>query len=151
MGDRVPIAIGLPMTLALRRTSPQPAVASVQLRESRKTPSISSIGLAFFRRGNSFKTALTSLRKGGALTLVGNLSPTLEFPLQVAVTREITVYGSCASAGEYPACLQMIARGAIEVDSLISAAAPLREGAEWFERLYRREPGLMKVILQPGV
>ena len=39
--------------------------------------------------------------------------------------------------------------GAIKVDPLISAVAPLREGAEWFNRLYTREPGLMKVILQP--
>jgi L-iditol 2-dehydrogenase len=27
--------------------------------------------------------------------------------------------------------------------------APLEEGAAWFDRLYRREPGLMKVVLRP--
>jgi len=27
--------------------------------------------------------------------------------------------------------------------------APLEEGASWFDRLYRHEAGLMKVILQP--
>ena len=80
--------------------------------------------------------------KGGALGLVGNLSPTLDFPLQQAVTREITLYGSCASNGEYPACLDMIARGGIDVDSLISAVAPLSEGASWFERLYNARTGL---------
>jgi L-iditol 2-dehydrogenase len=95
------------------------------------------------------KTAIASLRKGGSLTLVGNISPAVEIPLQSVVTRQITLHGSCASAGEYPACLDLIARGAIRVDSMISASAPLTEGPEWFHRLYNKEPNLMKVILLP--
>jgi L-iditol 2-dehydrogenase len=93
--------------------------------------------------------AIQCLRKGGALTLVGNLAPTAEFPFQSVVTRELTLYGSCASRGEYPACLDMIARGAINVDALISAVVPLAEGASWFRRLYDGEPGRLKVILRP--
>jgi L-iditol 2-dehydrogenase len=65
------------------------------------------------------------------------------------VTRQIRLQGSCASNGEYPACIELMATGAIKVDPLISAVAPLAEGANWFDRLYRREPGLMKVILRP--
>lgn len=93
--------------------------------------------------------AARSLRKGGMLALVGNVAPKIEFPLQVAVTRELSVHGTCASAGEYPAVLDMLARGALQPDALISACAPLSEGAAWFDRLYRKEPGLMKVVLQP--
>lgn len=95
-------------------------------------------------------SAMRSLRKGGTLTLVGNLSPEITFPLQAAVTREITLYGSCASAGEYPRCLDLIASGAIDVAPLISAIAPLADGAAWFDRLYNKEPGLMKVMLSPN-
>jgi L-iditol 2-dehydrogenase len=95
------------------------------------------------------KTAEAVLRKGGTLTLVGNFSPTVDWPLQSVVTREISVYGSYISCGEYPACLEMMASGAINVDALISATAPLAEGAAWFKRLYDKEPGLMKVILTP--
>ncbi|CAB1064191.1 2,3-butanediol dehydrogenase, R-alcohol forming, (R)- and (S)-acetoin-specific (EC [Olavius sp. associated proteobacterium Delta 1] len=97
----------------------------------------------------SLKTALNSLRKGGALTLIGNLKPEVDLALQTVVTGEINVRGSCASRGDYPACLDMIARGAINVDALISATAPLSEGAQWFERLYQKEKGLIKVILTP--
>jgi L-iditol 2-dehydrogenase len=93
--------------------------------------------------------AVCSARKGGSVTLIGNLSARVEFPLQRCVTREITLYGSCASCGEYPECLQAIANGEINLAPLISAVAPLDQGAEWFERLYRREPGLIKVILAP--
>jgi L-iditol 2-dehydrogenase len=93
--------------------------------------------------------ALRCVRKGGSVTLVGNVAPKIEFPLQIAVTRELSIYGSCASRGEYPACLDMLGRGELKAEPLISAAAPLSEGANWFDRLYRKEPGLMKVLLKP--
>ncbi len=97
----------------------------------------------------AFKTAVACVKRGGRVSLVGNLSPEVPFPLQAVVTREITLIGSCASAGEYARAVELVANGAIRVDPLISAIAPLAEGPHWFERLYRREPGLMKVILQP--
>ncbi len=95
------------------------------------------------------KTAIDSLRKGGSLTLVGNLKSQIEFPLQAAVTRQLSVFGSCASNGEYPVCLDLIEKGKVNVDALISQVAPLSEGADWFKKLYHKEPGLMKVILVP--
>lgn len=94
-------------------------------------------------------TAINAVRRGGTVTLIGNLSPTVEMPLQTIVTRQLRLLGSCASAGEYRECIDLMATGVINVDPLISAIAPLNEGAEWFSRLYAREPGLMKVILQP--
>ncbi len=95
------------------------------------------------------KLALDSVRKGGAVTLVGNVTPTIELGLQSVVTRQIRLQGSCASSGEYPACISLISRGAIRVDQLISAVAPLEDGPSWFHRLYEREPGLLKVVLEP--
>jgi L-iditol 2-dehydrogenase len=93
--------------------------------------------------------AIDLTRKGGTVTLVGNLAPEIKFPLQKVVTRQIKVQGSCASAGEYPLCLELIASGKIKVDPLISKVAPLEEGNDWFHRLYNKEAGLMKVILKP--
>jgi L-iditol 2-dehydrogenase len=95
------------------------------------------------------KLALDSVKKGGAVTLVGNVAPTIELGLQWVVTRQLRVQGSCASSGEYPACISMMARGAIVVEPLLSAVAPLEDGASWFQRLYRRDPGLLKVVLEP--
>jgi L-iditol 2-dehydrogenase len=93
--------------------------------------------------------AIDCARKGGTVTLIGNLSPEVKFPLQKVVTRQLTIQGSCASAGEYPLCLELIASGQIKVDPLISRVAPLEDGNEWFHRLYNKEAGLMKVILKP--
>ena len=93
--------------------------------------------------------SIHAVRKGGSVVMVGNLAPEVELPLQSVVTREISLFGTCASAGEYPKCIELMANGSIQVDALISAKASLEEGPEWFERLYGREPGLMKVILEP--
>lgn len=93
--------------------------------------------------------AVEAVRMGGRVVLVGNLSPKIELALQSVVTRQVTLLGSCASQGEYPECLDLIARKRVNVDSFISARAPLSEGAAWFDRLYRQEPDLMKVILEP--
>ncbi len=93
--------------------------------------------------------AVDFTRKGGTITLVGNLSAEVKFPLQKVVTRQLKVQGSCASAGEYPLCLELISSGKIKVDQLISKVAPLEDGNEWFQRLYNKEAGLMKVILKP--
>jgi L-iditol 2-dehydrogenase len=93
--------------------------------------------------------ATRCVRKGGTLVLIGNVTPRVEVDLQAIVTRELSLLGTCASSGEYPACLALLARGTIRVEDLITAVAPLEEGPSWFARLYAREPGLVKVLLQP--
>lgn len=93
--------------------------------------------------------AIDCLRKGGSCTLVGNIAQTVDLPLQAVVTRQVSLIGTCASAGEYTASLDLMARGVIRVDPLISRTRPLSEGAEWFAKLHRGESGLTKVILKP--
>ena len=96
------------------------------------------------------KTAIEAVRKGGSVTLIGNVVPTVEIPLQIVVSRQIRLQGSAASSGEYPRCIEMLANGAVNVKPLISVVAPLEEGPVWFERLHERQANLMKVILTPG-
>ncbi len=95
------------------------------------------------------QTSIAAVRKGGTVTLVGNVSPKIELPLQSVVSRQIRVQGSCASNGEYPQCIDLMSKGLIKVEPLISATASLEEGESWFQRLYAHEPNLMKVILKP--
>ena len=93
--------------------------------------------------------AIEGVRKGGRVTLIGNIAPTVRFGLQSVVTREIDVLGSCASSNDYPACLRLMQKGKIRVGPVLSASVPLERGQEMFDRLYKREPGLTKVILRP--
>jgi L-iditol 2-dehydrogenase len=109
------------------------------------------VALEAVGRTETIKSAIQSVRKGGTVVLVGNISPEVTIPLQVVVSRQIRLQGSCASSGEYPRAIELMATGAINVKPLISAIAPLEDGPRWFERLYSHEPNLMKVVLAPGM
>jgi len=98
---------------------------------------------------STVKLAINSVRKGATVTLVGNLMRSIELPLQTVVTRQLRLQGSCALCGEYPTALSLIEQGRINVDKILSVTAALSEGAQWFKRLYNKEKGLLKVILNP--
>ena len=106
--------------------------------------SIEAVGIT-----NTVDIALQVLRKGGRTVLVGNISKSIDFPLQKVVTRELTVLSSCAIRGEYEAVLNLIEQGTVSVRDQISEIAPLSEGAKWFDRLRQKNNGLNKVILVP--
>ena len=101
-------------------------------------------------RDETIAASIASVRKGGTVTLIGNISPQVKIPLQVVVSRQIRLQGSCASSGEYPEAMELLANGKIKVKPLITAVAPLSDGPRWFARLHAGEPNLMKVVLDPG-
>jgi L-iditol 2-dehydrogenase len=101
-------------------------------------------------RDETVAAAIDCVRKGGAVTLIGNITAEVVLPLQKVVTRQVRLQGTCASAGEYPEAIDLVASGKIRVKPLITAVAPLEEGPRWFARLHAHEPNLMKVILTPN-
>jgi L-iditol 2-dehydrogenase len=101
-------------------------------------------------RQETIAASIAAVRKGGTVTLIGNISPEVKIPLQAVVSRQIRLQGSCASAGEYPQAMDLIAAGQIKVKPLITAVAPLKDGPQWFARLHAGEPNLMKVVLDPS-
>jgi L-iditol 2-dehydrogenase len=101
-------------------------------------------------REETISASIASVRKGGTVTLIGNISPEVKIPLQVVVSRQIRLQGSCASSGEYPQAMELMAQGKIQVKPLITAVAPLEDGAQWFHRLHSGEPNLMKIVLDPS-
>jgi L-iditol 2-dehydrogenase len=98
-------------------------------------------------RQETIDAAIAAVRKGGAVTLIGNITPQVTIPLQVVVSRQLRLQGTAASAGEYPQAIEMIGTGQIQVKPLITAIAPLEDGPRWFERLHAHEPNLMKIVL----
>lgn len=95
------------------------------------------------------RTAIEACTRGGTVVLVGNVSPSIEMPLQLVVTRQLRLQGSCSSAGSYPEAIRLVSEGTIDLSSFVSRVAPLEEGPEWFQRLHDREAGLVKVVLRP--
>lgn len=101
-------------------------------------------------RAKTVVESIESVRKGGTVTLIGNIAPEVAIPLQKVVSRQIRLQGTAASAGEYAQAIDLISSGRIQVRPLITVVAPLEEGPRWFERLHAQEPNLMKVVLTPG-
>ncbi|MCS7469225.1 galactitol-1-phosphate 5-dehydrogenase [Stieleria sp. ICT_E10.1] len=145
--DRLDAALSLGADVALKADEVDVAEEVRKLTGGRGA----DVALEVVGASATIDTAIACLRKGGSITLVGNLAPRVEVPLQAIVTRELNVFGTCASCGEYPACIELMRSGAIQVAPLITATATLEEGPEWFSRLYAGEKGAMKVVIQPGV
>jgi L-iditol 2-dehydrogenase len=143
--NRLELARNLGADLGLRSDRDDVLAEVLKLTDNRGADiALEAVGIT-----PTINLAVRCLRKGGSLALVGTFSPAAELLVQDVVYRQLSLLGSAASCGEYPACLNLMARGAINVDALISAVAPLAEGASWFERLYKGEPDLIKVILEP--
>jgi L-iditol 2-dehydrogenase len=126
------------------RTAEATAQAVLETHPSGVDHVFEAVGIAA-----AVKAAVAAVRKGGTITLVGNIAPTVELPLQAVVTRQIRLQGTASSAGEYPRAIELLASRQIDVAPLISSVEPLANGPAAFERLYRREPNLLKIVLTP--
>ena len=100
--------------------------------------------------GETVVASIECVRRGGTVTLIGNIQPEVPLPLQRVVTREVRLQGSCASAGEYGEAIRLMSEGAITVKPLISAKSSLEQASDWFRRLHDREAGLLKVVVAPN-
>lgn len=120
-------------------------------KEIRSLTADRGVDISFEAVGNNetVNLAINLVRKGGKVVLIGNTSPLVEFPLQKVVTGELKILGSCAIRGEYEMILDLMNSGKLDVDDQIVAIAPLKEGAEWFRKLYKKETEPGKVILIP--
>jgi len=96
---------------------------------------------------NTLELAWKLAKKRGNITLIGNVAP-VSFPLPEVVVRELTIRGSSSSAGEFRACLDLMAQGRIQTKPLISRVMPLSEGQLAFDTLHAGDPTLMKVVLR---
>lgn len=107
------------------------------------------VALEAVGRNVTIAAAIESTRKGGTVTLIGNIEAEVTLPLQKVVSRQIRLQGTAASCGEYPRAIKLLTEGAIRVKPLITAIAPLEDGPRWFTRLHSGEPNLMKIVLTP--
>ncbi len=137
-------SVGIPDTLHL---SGQPLIDEVLRRTAGRGV---DVVLEAVGRAETVVASIECVRRGGTVTLIGNIQREVPLPLQRVVTREIRLQGSCSSAGEYPEAIRLLANGAITVKPLISAISTLDEAASWFKRLHAREAGLLKVVVTPG-
>lgn len=90
-----------------------------------------------------FEIARRALRPRGTLVLKSTYAGQLTFDASSLVVDEITLIGS--RCGPFPAALQLLASGQVDVEPLIHARYSLSEGLAAFERASTR--GVLKVLL----
>ena len=92
------------------------------------------------------KAGIDVLKKCGTFTLLGNVSKTIDFPIQKLVLKELNIVSSYACASEYEKSLQLIGLGEVDVKDIISEVVPIERGQELMQRLLKGEKGLIKVV-----
>lgn len=93
-----------------------------------------------------FAIARRALRPRGTLVLKSTYAGNLSIDASSLVVDEITLIGS--RCGPFPAALELLATGKVDVQPLIHARYPLSEGISAFELAQRR--GVLKVLLEIG-
>jgi threonine dehydrogenase-like Zn-dependent dehydrogenase len=94
---------------------------------------------------SAFNTAVGLLRPRGVLVLKSTFHGTTEINAATVVVDEISIIGS--RCGRLAPALDLLKKGAIDVDSLISEEYPLRDGLLAMERAAKK--GILKVFLRP--
>jgi threonine dehydrogenase-like Zn-dependent dehydrogenase len=92
-----------------------------------------------------FGLALDLLRPKGRLVLKSTFNATTEVDAARIVVDEISIIGS--RCGRFKPALDLLKKGAVDVESLISEEYPLSQGVHAMERAGSK--GVMKVLLRP--
>ncbi len=92
-----------------------------------------------------FGLALDLLRPEGRLVLKSTFNAMTEVDAARIVVDEISIIGS--RCGRFKAAIDLLKKGAVDVESLISEEYPLYEGVHAMERAASK--GIMKVLLRP--
>ncbi len=94
---------------------------------------------------SGFNTAVSLLRPRGVLVLKSTFHGTTQIDAATIVVDEISIIGS--RCGRLAPALDLLKKGAIDVDSLISEEYTLRDGVLAMERAAKK--GVLKVFLRP--
>lgn len=91
-----------------------------------------------------FETARAAVRPGGALVLKSTYAASLRLDVSTLVVDEVRVIGS--RCGPFAAALEMLACGAVEVESLVTSRLPLARGLDAIAEA--RRPDALKVLIE---
>ena len=97
--------------------------------------------------------AVSALAKAGTLSIIGVYPPTAKvFPIGVAMNKNLSVnMGNCNHRAYLPMLLELVRTGAIDPSRLLTQHEPIANALEAYKEFDRRQPGWIKVELQPQV
>ncbi|XP_020706399.2 sorbitol dehydrogenase-like [Athalia rosae] len=95
----------------------------------------------------STRLAVLATRSGGTAVLVGMGPPEIKLPLVQALAREIDIRGVFRYVNCYPAALELVASGKVDVKRLITHNYDIKETHEAFETARTGRGGAIKVMI----
>jgi (R,R)-butanediol dehydrogenase/meso-butanediol dehydrogenase/diacetyl reductase len=96
-------------------------------------------------------TATRVTGKGGRIVLVGLVPESVPMNLLGVLAHEKEIVGSSAYVDEFPEAMDLLARGRVRLDPLITDRVPLQDAlARGLEALVRRETPHVKVLIKPS-
>ncbi|WP_374455994.1 alcohol dehydrogenase catalytic domain-containing protein [Nocardioides sp.] len=128
-----------PLTVDVRR--------EVFLRSGRVGPdrAIEATG-----RPEAFELGLTSLRRGGRLSIAGITDSALTFPLRQLVLYEREVVGSLGYNRDIERVLQLMATGRLDPGPFVKTVRPLSQAPDTFANLSAGPADELKILLSPA-
>jgi len=92
-----------------------------------------------------------SVAKAGTLSIIGVYPPTAYvFPIGAAMNRNLTIkMGNCNHRAYIPRLLEMVRAGVVNPAEVLTQAGPLLGAIEAYQHFDKRQPGWMKVMLEP--
>jgi threonine dehydrogenase-like Zn-dependent dehydrogenase len=93
-----------------------------------------------------------SVAKAGTLAVIGVYSEMLKtFPIGEAMEKNLTMRGGNCNHRRYiPRLLELIRTGALRPEEILTHVGPLTGALEAYKNFDKREPGWIKVKLEPG-
>jgi threonine dehydrogenase-like Zn-dependent dehydrogenase len=129
-----------------RRIAERRGIETCTIKQAEKRQREFDIAVEASGSAAGFELALKLLRPRGQLVLKSTFHGSTEIPAAQIVVDEISIVGS--RCGRFAPALDLLKKGAVDVDSLISAEFPLSNGLVAFKRA--EEKGVLKVLLRPG-
>ena len=92
-----------------------------------------------------------SVAKGATLSIIGVYPPALRtFPIGEALNKNLTIkMGNCNHRRYIPHLIELVRTGAVKPTEILTRVGPLTSALEAYKNFDKREPGWVKVMLEP--
>jgi len=94
--------------------------------------------------------AVSMIRSGGRIVTTGLGEQLSAVHFKTLVLKEAQIIASRVTCGEFPRAIQMMSRGLLHPDLLITDVTPLENITAAFAQVDREDPGTIKVVLEIG-
>jgi threonine dehydrogenase-like Zn-dependent dehydrogenase len=102
--------------------------------------------------GQALVWSIEAVRKGGQIGIIGVYPPTMTtYPIGKAMNRNLTVrMGNCNHRKYIPRLVDLVAAGVVDPTRVITKQDGLTDAVAAYEAFDQRQPGWLKVELQPA-